>query len=111
ASEGAPMKLSRHLLAAAALALAAQLPVFSDAALAADKVCKLEIEGNDLLQFNKKELVVEGDCTQVELTLVHTGKLPVQSMGHNWVLTRTADSAAVGSAGLSAGPKNDYVPQ
>ena len=77
---------------------------------AAGKVCKLEITANDLIQYDKKELHVAGDCATVELTLKHAGKLPIQSMGHNWVLTKTADVSAVASAGMAAGLKNDHVP-
>jgi azurin len=78
-------------------------------AQAAPKVCKLEIAGNDMMQFDKKELKVAANCTQVELVLRHTGKLPATSMGHNWVLSRTADAPALASAGMTAGPKNEYV--
>jgi azurin len=76
---------------------------------AADKVCKLEITGNDQMQFDKKELAVAGDCTQVELTLHHSGKLPAQAMGHNWVLTKTPDMAGVASDGIPAGFANDHI--
>jgi len=82
---------------------------FGAPAEAAPKVCKLEIAGNDLMQYDKKELKVAGDCTDVELVLKHTGKLPAQSMGHNWVLVKAPDANAVASAGLSAGLKNDHV--
>jgi len=75
----------------------------------ADKVCKLEITGSDQMQFDKKELAVAGDCTQVELTLHHSGKLPAQAMGHNWVLTKTADMAGVASDGIGVGFANDHV--
>ncbi len=78
-------------------------------AFGADKVCKVEISGNDAMQFDKKELSVAADCTQVEVTLKHSGKLPAQAMGHNWVLTKTADAAGVGSDGIGAGFANDHV--
>jgi azurin len=77
---------------------------------AADKVCKLEITGNDMMQYDKKELAAAADCTQIEVTLKHVGKLAAPVMGHNWVLTKTADAAAVASAGLTAGIKNNHVP-
>jgi azurin len=99
------MKL-KHL-SAAALLFAGLLA--SGGAFAADKVCKLEISGNDQMQYDKKELVVAPDCTQVELTLKHTGKLPAQAMGHNWVLTKTADAKAVAADGMTAGLPNDYL--
>jgi azurin len=78
-------------------------------AFAADKVCKLEIAGTDQMSFDKKELVVAPDCTSVELTLKHTGKLPAQAMGHNWVLTKTADVAGVANDGMGAGLPKQYL--
>ena len=89
--------------------VAASLLFACSGAFAADKVCKLEISGTDQMQFDKKELVVAPDCTQVELTLKHVGKLPAQAMGHNWVLTKTADVAAVANEGMGAGLPNDYL--
>jgi len=88
---------------------AASLLLACSGAFAADKVCKLEISGTDQMQFDKKELVVAPDCTQVELTLHHAGKLAVQTMGHNWVLTKTADVAGVASDGMGAGLPKDYI--
>jgi azurin len=78
-------------------------------AFGADKVCKLEISGTDQMQYDKKELSVGADCTQVELTLHHTGKLPAQAMGHNWVLTKTADMVGVATDGASASVANDHI--
>ncbi|HEV7610228.1 MAG TPA: azurin [Steroidobacteraceae bacterium] len=78
-------------------------------AFAADKVCKVDIAGTDMMQYDKKEIVVAADCTQVELTLKHTGKQTASVMGHNWVLTRTADVAAVATDGMGAGLPNDYI--
>ena len=102
------MTTMRSFLVAAVLGIA---PAFfpADVAQAAPKACKLEIAGNDMMQFDKKELKVARDCTEVELVLKHTGKLPASSMGHNWVLSRTADASAVASSGMTAGPKNEYV--
>ena len=98
--------IMRSLTATALLAVAGALlsPVH-----AADKVCKLEITGNDLMQYDKSELKVDGSCTQVELTLQHAGKLPAQAMGHNWVLVKTPDLAAVANAGMAAGLAKDYI--
>ena len=90
------------------LALVSLLAVAGNA-FAADKVCKLEISGNDQMQFDKKELAVAADCTQVELTLKHTGKLPAQAMGHNWVLAKTPDVAGVASDGIGAGFAKDHI--
>jgi azurin len=71
--------------------------------------CQLEISGNDQMQYDKPSLTVAASCTQVTLTLHHTGKLPREAMGHNWVLVNGADFDAVANAGMGAGLANDYV--
>ena len=83
--------------------------VISASAFGADKVCKVDIAGNDQMQFDKKEIAVAADCTEIEVTLKHTGKLPAQAMGHNWVLAKTADAAGVASDGIGAGFANDHI--
>lgn len=98
------MKTSLQTLAVLALLGAGALP-----AAAADKLCKLQIAGNDLMQFDQKALKVAADCTQVELTLKHTGKLPMQAMGHDWVLVNTADVNEVTASGIAAGAAKGYL--
>jgi azurin len=98
------MTVLRKRLATAALlgALAAPLCVHADP-------CKLEISGNDQMQYDKHELSVNGACTEVTLTLHHTGKLPKEAMGHNWVLVNAPDLDAVANGGVSAGLQNNYL--
>ncbi len=99
------MTIPRHSLAAFALlgALAA-----APHARAAD-ACKLEISGNDMMQYDKASLAVPATCREVTLTLHHTGKLPKEAMGHNWVLVNAADVTAVANAGMTAGLAADYL--
>lgn len=104
------MNPMRNTFAAAALIGATAL-LFSAHAGAVEKTCQLEIAGNDMMQYDKKELTVGSECTQVELTLKHTGKLPAQSMGHNWVLLKATDVTAVSAAGMAAGFNGNYLPQ
>ena len=92
-----------RMIACLSLALAASN------AFAADKVCKVEISGTDQMQFDKKEIAVAADCTQVEVTLKHSGKQPAPVMGHNWVLSKTADLAGIAGDGAGAGLANDYI--
>jgi azurin len=101
------MRLTRNALASIALIGVPALLLATPAQAA--KLCKLEISGNDMIQYDKKQLKVGADCMQVELTLTHTGKLPAASMGHDWVLVKADDMAAVASDGLAAGAANDYV--
>lgn len=96
------MKLIRTIACAALLAA-------SSGAFAAGKLCKVDIAGGDNMQFDKKEIVVAADCTEVEVTLKHSGKLPAQAMGHNWVLAKSADVAGVSTDGIGAGIANDHI--
>lgn len=92
-----------HSLAAVTLLAA------STGAFAADKVCKVDIAGTDQMQFDKKEIAIAADCTEVEVTLKHTGTLPVAAMGHNWVLVKTSDMQGVAGDGAGAGVANDHI--
>lgn len=85
------------------------LVLAASGAFAADKVCKVDVSSTDQMTFDKKEISVAADCTSVEVTLKHVGKMPVQQMGHNWVLTKTADAQPVANDGLSAGLPNDHI--
>ena len=71
--------------------------------------CAQTIEGNDLLQYNLAEMRVSAACGAVTVTLKHVGMLPANVMGHNWVLTTTADYMPVAAAGQAAGPP-EYMP-
>jgi azurin len=102
------MKLIRHTLVAVAL-LGAQALLLSSPAAAAGDPCKLEITGNDQMQYDKKELDVPATCKQVTLTIHHAGQLPAAAMGHNWVLVATPDLNAVANAGMGAGLANNYI--
>src|SRR5207244_6889762 len=99
------MSLMRNTIAAAMLGA---LALGTHAHAAADP-CKLEISGNDLMQYDKSELSAPATCKQITVTLHHTGKLPREAMGHNWVLVNAADLTAVATAGMGAGLANNYV--
>ena len=81
--------------------------VMAPPAMAAD--CAITIEGNDQMQFNIKNVEVPKSCTKYTMTLKHTGKMPKSSMGHNIVLTTTADANAAAADGMKAGMAADYV--
>lgn len=72
--------------------------------------CKLTIESNDQMQFNAHQLAVPPECPQVELTLHNTGRMPAKVMGHDWVLARDSDMAAIVNAGQAVGFERGYVP-
>ena len=99
------MKLMPGAVAAALLTGALGVPLAAHA-----DPCRLEISGNDVLQYDKQELTVPATCKDITVTLHHVGHQPRVAMGHNWVLVNAADYAAIASAGLSAGLANDFVP-
>jgi azurin len=99
------MSLIRNGLAAAALAGALALPLVARAA----DPCRLDISGNDQMQFDKQQLSAPASCKEITVTLHHSGKLPKAAMGHDWVLVSAADLAAVANAGVGAGLANDYI--
>ena len=94
----------RPVFAAALLLGALALPPYAHA-----DQCKLEISGNDQIKYDKQELTAPATCEEITVTLRHTGKLPKEAMGHNWVLVNAADLTAVANAGLGAGLANDYI--
>lgn len=71
--------------------------------------CSVSVDANDMMQFSTNSISVPSSCQEVTLTLNHTGKLAATSMGHNVVITDTANVQAVGTEGMSAGAANNYV--
>lgn len=78
-------------------------------AAAFGKTCDITVEGTDQMKYNTTELKVAG-CSEVKLTLKHTGKLPKAAMGHNLVITAKADMAGVAGDAIKSGPAKDYAP-
>lgn len=85
-------------------------PATSDNAATEGEVVELSIEGNDQMQFNKKEFKVKAGQT-VRLTLTHVGKMPKNAMGHNFVLLQQGvDLTAFGQKAAEA-LETDYIPE
>lgn len=80
-----------------------------DAAASASGECAFNLEGNDAMQYNTKEIVVPSSCAQFTINLSHVGSMPAAAMGHNVVISSSADMAAVDKDGVAAGAGNDYV--
>lgn len=88
------------MLAGLALAPAAQA-----------RMCAISIDSTDQMSFSSREIKVAADCSQVKLTLRHTGKLAASAMGHNWVLVKTADYQPVALAGMRMTLADNYLPK
>lgn len=75
----------------------------------AAEACSIEVHSNDAMQFDTKVISIDQSCKQFTVNLSHTGKMPRATMGHNWVLTTTADMQKVANDGMAAGLGKDYV--
>jgi azurin len=95
---------SPELIGVAAVLLLSATVAHADA-------CKLSIESNDAMQYSAREMVVPAGCTDVEISLRHSGHLAAKVMGHDWVLARDSDVSAIVNAGLAAGFKHGYLPE
>ena len=68
------------------------------------------LTGNDLMQFNKKEIKVKAGQS-VTLNLKHEGKMELVVMGHNFVLLKQGIEIPVFSiAAADAGKPKDWIP-
>jgi azurin len=73
--------------------------------------CKVTIESSDMMHYNLREMVVPSSCSEVEVSLRHSGQLAAKVMGHDWVLARESDMPAIVNGGLAAGFKHGYLPE
>lgn len=89
------------------LVVASVLALVSAPLLAAE--CSVDVEGTDQMTFNTKEIKVSKSCKTFTVNLKHVGKLPKNVMGHNWVLSKTADAQAIATEGMTAGVDKDYL--
>lgn len=71
-------------------------------ALVAD--CATTIEGNDAMQFNVDGIAVPANCSQFTINLKHVGALAVNLMGHNVVVSKDSDMAAIAAEGAALKP-------
>lgn len=79
-------------------------------AISSANTCEVDVGSSDSMAFDKKVVNVPTDCEKFTVNFHHNGALPKGGMGHNWVLTKTADVNAIAQKGSDAGLKNDYLP-
>lgn len=87
-------------------ALAATL---SFSSLAKAGSCAITVEVGDSLGFSVNEITLDSSCESFSLTLKNLGTMPASVMGHNWVLSRTADYDGTVMDGQMSGADNNFV--
>jgi azurin len=71
---------------------------------------KIEITGNDQMQFNVKAFeVTEGQ--KVVLSFKHIGQLPAVAMGHNVVILKAGTAVPAFATKCAPARDTDYIPQ
>lgn len=93
--------MMRNFVIASVISLAS-LPVFA-------AECAVEVHATDQMTFETQSIDVSKSCKTFTVTLKHVGSMPKAAMGHNWVLSKTADAPAVATDGIAAGLDNDYL--
>ncbi|MBX8496142.1 azurin [Pseudomonas cichorii] len=71
--------------------------------------CSTTVDSTDQMSFNTKAIEIDKSCKTFTVNLTHSGSLPKNVMGHNWVLSKTADSQAIATDGLSVGIDKGYL--
>ncbi|QXH76469.1 azurin [Pseudomonas salmasensis] len=71
--------------------------------------CKVTVDSTDQMSFNTKEITIDKSCKKFTVELTHSGSLPKNVMGHNWVLSTKADMAGIATDGMAAGIDKNYL--
>ncbi|NWA00498.1 azurin [Pseudomonas gingeri] len=71
--------------------------------------CSVTVDSTDQMSFNTKEITIDKSCKSFTVNLTHSGSLPKNVMGHNLVLSKTADMAAIAGDGMAAGIDKNYL--
>ena len=71
--------------------------------------CNVTVDSTDQMSFNTKEIVIDKSCKTFTVNLEHSGSLPKNVMGHNWVLTPAANMHPGATDGMAAGIDKNYL--
>jgi azurin len=83
--------------------------VLEVAAAPIEKEVSITINASDDMKYDLAEIKVKVGQT-VKLTLVHTGKLPKEAMGHNWALLAQGTIVSDFATKAMQSKDTDYVP-
>jgi azurin len=78
--------------------------------LASAQDAKIEITGNDQMQYNVKAFEVK-EGQKVVLSFKHIGQLPAVAMGHNVVILKPGTAVPAFATKCAPAKDTDYIPQ
>lgn len=90
-------------IAAVSLLSLASLPAFANE-------CEVNVASTDQMTFDTDAIEISKSCDTFTVNLTHEGTMPVNTMGHNWVLAKESDVSDLASEGIAAGIDNGYLP-
>lgn len=74
--------------------------------------CKIVISGSDMMKYDSKEINIDQNCDKLSVTLKHSGKLPINAMGHNIVFLETKNlQKIISKINMSHGIDNGFIPE
>ncbi|MDZ3993991.1 azurin [Pseudomonas sp. Teo4] len=71
--------------------------------------CSVTVDSTDQMSYTSKEFTVDKSCKEFTVKLTHSGNLPKNVMGHNLVISKTADMQGIATEGMAKGLDNDYI--
>ena len=71
--------------------------------------CSVTVDSTDQMSYTTKEITVDKSCKEFTVKLTHSGNLPKNVMGHNLVISKTADMQGIATEGMSQGLDKDYI--
>ncbi|MFC8793384.1 azurin [Streptomyces cinereoruber] len=71
--------------------------------------CSVTVDSTDQMSYNTKVITIDRSCKEFTIRLTHSGMLPKNVMGHNLVISKTADMQAIATEGMSQGLDKDYL--
>jgi len=74
--------------------------------------CKMVISGSDMMKYDSKEINIDQNCKKISVTLKHSGKLPINAMGHNIIFLETKNlQKIISKINMSHGIDNGFIPE
>ncbi len=74
--------------------------------------CKIDISGSDMMKFDTSEINIDKDCEKFIVKLKHSGKLPVNAMGHNIVIFESNNlQKIISRINMSHGIEKGFMPE
>ncbi len=74
--------------------------------------CKIDISGSDMMKFDTNEINIDKNCEKIDINLKHSGKLPVNAMGHNIVILESNNlQKVISKINMAHGIEKGFMPE